>query len=388
MTKPKRYLRRMTLFVTLVAALAAGLIMPLRDAVLANVVINGVILAALLIGIIFIFRQVLTLKGEIAWVESFRQSEKPVQESVAPPRLLAPMAALFEGEESAMKLSALSMRSLLDSIAARLDEGRDISRYMIGLLIFLGLLGTFWGLLSTIAAIGDTINSLTVGSGDLNLMFDDLKAGLNAPLAGMGTAFSSSLFGLAGSVILGFLDLQAGQAQNRFYNDLEEWLSTQTKLTRAGAAVFESEAGTAPASAYLTAVLEQSTDGLESLQRTIRRSEDSRGEMNAAILALSERLAELADKQEKLGVGLEKMIEASEAGSALDEASKGHLRNMDVHMKMLLEDENKGRDRLIEDLRGEFKLLARTIAALADRKGGSGGNDDLIRVKPPARTQE
>lgn len=269
MTKPKRYLTRMTLFVTLVAALAAGLIMPLKDAFLANVVINGVILAALLIGVIFIFRQVLMLKGEIAWVESFRQSDKPAPESVAPPRLLAPMAALFEGEESAMKLSALSMRSLLDSIAARLDEGRDISRYMIGLLIFLGLLGTFWGLLSTIAAIGDTINSLSVGSGDLNLMFDDLKAGLNAPLAGMGTAFSSSLFGLAGSVILGFLDLQAGQAQNRFYNDLEEWLSTQTKLTRAGAAVFESEAGTAPASAYLTAVLEQSTDGLENLQRTI-----------------------------------------------------------------------------------------------------------------------
>lgn len=388
MTKPKRYLRRMTLFVTLVAALVAGLILPLKDAFLANIVINGVILATLLIGIVFIFRQVLMLKGEIAWVERFRQPEKLAPESVARPKLLAPMAALFEGEESAMKLSALSMRSLLDSIASRLDEGRDISRYLIGLLIFLGLLGTFWGLLSTIGAIGDTIKSLSVGSGDLSLMFDDLKAGLESPLSGMGTAFSSSLFGLAGSVILGFLDLQAGQAQNRFYNDLEEWLSTQTRLSRASAAVIEGDGAGAPASTYLTAVLEQSTDGLESLQRTIRRSEESRGETNAAILALSERLAELADKQEKLGAGLEKMLAGAEAGSALDDASKAHLRNMDVHMKMLLEDEGRGHDRLVEDLRGEFKLLARTIAALADSKGSSGKNEDIIRVDPPAKSNK
>lgn len=370
MTKPRRYLRRMTLFVLLVAALAAGLVVPLTDAFMANIVINGVIVGTLLIGIVFIFRQVLTLKGEIAWVESFRRSKKPAPESVAPPRLLAPMAALLEDERGAAKLTSLSMRSLLDSIAARLDEGRDISRYLIGLLIFLGLLGTFWGLLSTIDAIGNTINSLTVGSGDLNLMFDDLKAGLGAPLAGMGTAFSSSLFGLAGSVMLGFLDLQAGQAQNRFYNDLEEWLSTRTRLSRAGAAVIESEGDAAPISAYLTAVLEQSTDGIENLQRTIRRSEESRSETNAAILALSETLAELADKQERLGAGLEKMLAGAEAGSALDDASKGHLRNMDVHLKMLLENEGKSRDRLVEDLRGEFKLLARTIAALAEAKSG------------------
>ncbi len=370
MTKPKRYLRRMTLFVTLVAMLAAGLVVPLKAAFLANIVINGVIIGTLLIGIVFIFRQVLMLKGEIAWVERFRQPDKPAPESGAAPRLLAPMAALFEGEKSAMKLSSLSMRSLLDSIAARLDEGRDISRYLIGLLIFLGLLGTFWGLLGTIGAIGETINSLSVGSGDLNLMFDDLKAGLGAPLAGMGTAFSSSLFGLAGSVILGFLDLQAGQAQNRFYNDLEEWLSTRTRLTRAGAAIVESEGDGAPVSAYLTAVLEQSTDGIENLQRTIRRSEESRSETNAAILTLSERLAELADKQEKLGTGLEKMLAGAEAGSALDDASKAHLRNMDVHMKMLLENEDRGRNRLVEDLRGEFKLLARTIAALVQDQAG------------------
>ena len=399
MTKPKRYLRRMTLFVALVAALAAGLVVPLKDAFLANIVINGVIIGTLLIGIVFIFRQVLMLKGEIAWVDNFRQRDKPAPESVARPVLLAPMAALLEGEDTAMKLSSLSMRSLLDSIASRLDEGRDISRYLIGLLIFLGLLGTFWGLLSTIGAIGDTINSLTVGTGDLNLMFDDLKAGLGAPLAGMGTAFSSSLFGLAGSVILGFLDLQAGQAQNRFYNDLEEWLSTQTRLTRASAAIVESEGDAAPVSAYLTAVLEQSTDGIEKLQRTIRRSEESRSETNAAILALSERLAELADKQEKLGTGLEKMLAGTEAGSALDDASKTHLRNMDVHLKMMLESENKGRDRLVEDLRGEFKMLARTIAALVEDKAArSGSGDDdggsdgdgggLIRVKPRARTRE
>jgi hypothetical protein len=129
-----------------------------------------------------------------------------------------------------MAISTQTMRSILDSIQMRLDEDRELSRYLVSLLIFLGLLGTFWGLLQTVTAVADTIRDLNVSSANTGVIFEDLKAGLAAPLGGMGTAFSSSLFGLSGSLILGFLDLQAGQAQNMFYNDLEDWLSTVTDL--------------------------------------------------------------------------------------------------------------------------------------------------------------
>ena len=164
------------------------------------------------------------------WVNSFRIADPGLQIDHTPV-LLAPMAALLRDRQGRMSLSTVSMRSLLDSLASRLDEARDISRYMIGLLIFLGLLGTFWGLLNTVTAVGATIESLDISQNESGVVFEELKTGLEAPLAGMGIAFSSSLFGLAGSLVLGFLDLQASQAQNRFYNDLEDWLSTVTDIT-------------------------------------------------------------------------------------------------------------------------------------------------------------
>jgi hypothetical protein len=144
------------------------------------------------------------------------------------------MAAMLRERSGPMRLNTLALRSILDSIGARLDESRDVSRYMIGLLVFLGLLGTFWGLLDTVTAVGGAIRSLSSDVGPAENMFDDLRVALEGPLAGMGTAFSSSLFGLAGSLVVGFLDLQAAQAQNRFYNDLEEWLSTVTQIDMAG----------------------------------------------------------------------------------------------------------------------------------------------------------
>ena len=367
MTKPNRYLRNMSLFVVAVLVLAVVLILPLRDAFMANMALNGVILATLVIGIVFIFRQVLMLKPEITWIENYRREESVTSIS-EPPRLLAPMASLLGDEQRGrMRLSTLSMRSLLDGIASRLDEGREISRYLIGLLIFLGLLGTFWGLLGTISAIGDTIRSLSVGTNDLTIMFDDLKRGLETPLSGMATAFSSSLFGLAGSVILGFLDLQAGQAQNRFYNDLEEWLSSVTKLSRGGPSLGEGEDASVPA--YVSALLEQSADSLDNLQRLFTRAEEERGDINGTLLGLSERLEALADR---MG---EKRQEPM-----LDEASRGHLRNLDVHLKRVLEEQTKGRDQLIGELRSEIKLLARTIGTAMDlkmsqRQRGPGGDD-------------
>ncbi len=201
----------------------------IQNAFLANPGLNGLIFAVALVGVILIFRQVIRLFPEIRWVNAYRYGE-PGLEVRNPPVLLAPMATLLGDRLGRQAISTQAMRSLLDSIATRLDEARDISRYMTGLLVFLGLLGTFYGLISTVTSVGNTIQALDVGSGQAGVIFEDLKAGLQAPLSGMGTAFSSSLFGLAGSLVLGFLDLQATQAQNRFYLNLEDWLSTQADL--------------------------------------------------------------------------------------------------------------------------------------------------------------
>ncbi len=225
---PRVYLVHMLVFTLAVAILAAVLLPGLQQAFMANAGLNGVILGTLLLGMFHSYRMVARLFPEVNWVNHFRESEAKA-DAVRPPRLLGPMANLLRNRQSAI-LSPLSMRSLLDSLASRLDESRDFSRYLVGLLIFLGLLGTFWGLLATVTSIGNAINALDVTSGQSSTVFEGLKEGLKGPLGGMGLSFSSSLFGLAGSLILGFLDLKASQAQNRFYNDLEDWLSTITDI--------------------------------------------------------------------------------------------------------------------------------------------------------------
>ena len=201
----------------------------LSTAFITNPGLNGLIIGVLVVGMLLGFMQVIRLMPEVSWVNSFRKGDDEFDVR-REPVLLAPMATLLGEHRDGMSISTSSMRSILDSIGNRLDESREISRYLIGLLVFLGLLGTFWGLLATIGSIGDTIQSLDPGSGDTNDILDALKSGLKQPLDGMGTAFSSSLFGLAGSLILGFLDLQSGQAQNRFYTELENWLSSVTDV--------------------------------------------------------------------------------------------------------------------------------------------------------------
>jgi hypothetical protein len=213
-----------------VLAICALLLQPLRDAFMANWAFNGVIVGVLVVGILINFRQVLVLNTEIRWIRVFRTGQTGISVTTEP-RLLKPLAThLSKRRRDRFSLSALALRTILDGLRERLDESREISRYLIGTLIFLGLLGTFWGLLGTIAAVGQVIDGLQVGSGDYAAVFTQLKQGLKAPLSGMGTAFSSSLFGLGGSLVLGFLDLQAGHAQNRFFNGLEEWLSGVTQL--------------------------------------------------------------------------------------------------------------------------------------------------------------
>ncbi|MGE5267172.1 MAG: flagellar motor protein MotA [Deltaproteobacteria bacterium] len=229
LTPPGVFLLRMLIFLTLVGFLAAVLHEQLKTAFLTNPGLNGLIVGVLLLGIVYAFRQVMRLYREIRWVNAFRISD-PGLTIDTQPVLLAPMATMLRDRTGTFSLATVSMRTIMDSIGSRLDEARDTGRYLVGLLVFLGLLGTFWGLLETMSSVGATIAALDT-KGEGVAVFDELKAGLAAPLKGMGTAFSSSLLGLAGSLILGFLELQANHAHNRFYNELEEWLSGITELT-------------------------------------------------------------------------------------------------------------------------------------------------------------
>lgn len=375
MTSPGRYLFRMVLCLAAVVLIAVLLQDGLVLAFMANPYLNGLILTVFLFGIGLNFRHVLQLKPEVLWLEDWRTG-KP-QLSGEKLKLLAPMATMLgERRGDRVSLSAMALRSLLDSIASRLDEGRDLARYFIGLMIFLGLLGTFWGLSRTVGSIGDVIRTLSVDGSDASLAFEALKGGLEAPLTGMGTAFSTSLFGLAGSVVLGFLDLQAGQAQNVFYNELEEWLAGQTRLGSGGPL---SEGADQSVPAYIQALLEQTADSLDSLQRTIAKGEDSRSTTAANIRALTDKLSQLGDHMKaeqqlllKLGEAQMEMrpilmrLADSSASGGMDEASRIHLRNLDTQIGRLVDISSQGYESLSADLRHEFRLLARTIAAAVD----------------------
>ncbi len=270
LSSPRIFLVRMLVFLILCALVATVLYRQIWAAFLANPGLNALILGVLLIGILLAFRQVIRLFREVNWVNGFRLAD-PGLAVERPPVLLAPMAAILGDRAGRMTISAQIMRGILDSIAARLDEARDMSRYMTGLLVFLGLLGTFWGLIETVGSVGKVIENLNVG-GDAGNVFDALKEGLAAPLGGMGIAFSSSLFGLAGSLVLGFLDLQTSQAQNRFYTDLEDWLSTTVRDLGVGTDTGIPATG-APSNELRIAI--------ERLKETIHESGSSRGATTA-----------------------------------------------------------------------------------------------------------
>jgi hypothetical protein len=225
--KPTVHLVHMLVFTLVVTILAAVLFPSIKNAFMANPGLNGLIVATLLLGVVYAFRMVWRLGPEVTWVNEFRMGQP---NEATPPILLGPMATLLGDANRRTVLSPQTMRSLLDSLASRLDESRDLVRYLVGLLIFLGLLGTFWGLLATVSSVGDAIKNLDVTSTQSSSVFEELKTGLQRPLAGMGLSFASSLFGLAGSLILGFMDLKASQAQNRFYHNFEDWLSTMTDV--------------------------------------------------------------------------------------------------------------------------------------------------------------
>lgn len=323
LSSPSVFLVRMLVFLVLCTLVGVVLYKQIIQAFFANPGLNALIGAVLFIGIVLAFRQVIRLYPEVSWVNNFRIAD-PGLAPARHPKLLAPMAMILGGERTGrMSITQTTMRHLLDSIATRLDEARDISRYMTGLLVFLGLLGTFWGLIETVGSVGKVIDGLKVG-GDAGALFDTLKEGLAAPLGGMGISFSSSLFGLAGSLILGFLDLQSSQAQNRFYTDLEDWLATTVREYGSGevAAVASSGGGVASgelqaaverlrsvledggsASRGTTAAMASLAEAIQALvshmrteQQMIREWADGQGEQNREIRRLLERIARQPEK--------------------------------------------------------------------------------------------
>ena len=381
MSNPLPYLVRMLLFLAAVAIIAYLLHHDLLRVFMNTPILNSVIVAVLVIGIFFVMRQVISLWPEVSWLRRFQAREPGAPALDAQSiDLLAPMAAMLGERQDSFRLSPTATRALLDGIASRLDERRELSRYMIGLLIFLGLLGTFWGLLETIGAVADAIGGLQVTGGDAVQMFAKLKQGIEGPLKGMATAFGASLFGLSGSLVLGFLELQASQAQGRFHTELEEWLAGATRLTSSSLQT-EGEQGV---SAYVEALLERTADGLDELTRTLRRSEEMREATAAANATLVERLSALAESMRTQQTLLARLAEhsielrgtvtrLSERGPGADaEALAAHQRNVEASLARLVDESVRGRTALTDELRGELRLLARTIAGRSGSPGSGG----------------
>ena len=325
MTSPVRYFSRMILFLALVSGLAYLLYPSVERAFLSAPELNGIIVAVAFIGICLNFRTLFVLKREIHWVEKTALSLEDSE--LAKIRLLSPLAMILKNNKAKGNavLSPGIVRSVLDSVSLRLEEDRDMSRYLIGLSTFLGLLGTFWGLMITIASIGDVISSLNVSGDDVTVMFDTVKEGLKKPLGGMGTAFSSSLLGLAGALILGFLDLQTSQAQNSFYNDLDEYLAT---LTRYSSAVGNaSDDSVSSSAAYANALLEQAVESLADIRRKMVQGTDENQINVQTMTALVQTMARIETH-------------------LIQEQARADSRNQAV----------------LNELHASFKLLVRTIS--------------------------
>jgi hypothetical protein len=332
LSSPRIFLVRMVIFLIIAGFVPLVLYREVANAFMHNPGLNGLIVGVLIVGIALAMRNVVGLIPEIRWVNSFRRRETSFEQT--PPKLVAPMAALLRDHADTFMLSTSTWRSILDSIATRLDENREILRYLAGLLVFLGLLGTFWGLVTTVSAVGATIQSLSVTSGDSGIIFEDLKEGLAAPLTGMGIAFSSSLFGLSGSLILGFLDLQAGQAQNRFYTELEDWLSTITDLEELGLSDEEATGGTTEIRA-----------SVERLARLVQ--EGGGGRASTAAMA-------------NLAEGIQGMVQ--------------HMRKEQQMVRDWMESQSTQQRALQDTLRRLANVTERNVTPL--RRGGGGAEDE------------
>ena len=348
-TNPRRYLFRMFAFLFAVGIIAALLAAPLKDAFMGNPALNGVILGAFSIGIVYITRQTLRLMPERRWLLTVKTTGK-LDQPVQRPILLATVYAMLADSRQDAQFSALSLRSVLDGVAARIDEGREISRYMIGLLVFLGLLGTFWGLLQTIDAVGNVVGSLNTNSNNFETMMGQLRVGLDAPLSGMATAFSSSLFGLAGSLILGFLDLPLGQAMGRFFNELEDWLSAFARFN-------DSSQSSGSQSALASGMSEEAARACISLSQSISDGEKNRSRLLDQVSQLTSTMAQLN----------EALVD--------DKRIRDHLVQLNTNITKLSDDLRDDRNRQTEILASELRGLSSSIATMLNvtTPSGKGG---------------
>ncbi len=350
---------------------------------LANLWLNGFIALVFLIGVFACFWQVFQIFNSVNWIEGYA-AETPGHEFTAAPRLLAPLAALLRSRGKRMHIGASSARSILDSVATRIDESRDITRYIVSLLIFLGLLGTFYGLATTVPAVVDTIRHLAPQEGEGGVeVFDRLMGGLERQLGGMGTAFSSSLIGLAGSLVVGLLELFASHGQNQFYRELEEWLSTITKL---GFASETAEGG--PEAGVVGAMMEHMSENMDALQTMFAQSDESRslvderlGTLADAVERLTQRIEDegvstpillrIADGQERMVAALEaQAAEAEEGGAHVDAESRMRLRSIDVQLLRILEEMSAGRQESLAELRADLAALTKAIRQASGQPGG------------------
>ncbi len=376
-SQPVRQVMMMLIVLVLVGVggyLAYGRILPIFSA---NLWLNGLILAVFLLGVLTCFWQVAQLVRSVSWIEGFA-AHRPGHEITIAPRLLAPLAALLRSRgRRGGQISSSSARSIQDSVATRIDEARDITRYLTSLLIFLGLLGTFYGLATTVPAVVDTIRALAPQEGETGMqIFDKLMSGLERQLGGMGTAFSSSLLGLAGSLVVGLLELFAGHGQNRFYRELEEWL---TSFTRLGFSTGDGEGGLDQAA--VAGVLDHMAEQVETMQALLERSDAGRAAVNERLEMLASAveglthhlqadagsaaiLTRIADGQDRIATLMQRpQADVSEA-TGPDAESRMRLRSIDMQLLRLLEEVAAGRQESMADLRGDLTQLTRAVKAL------------------------
>ncbi len=375
-SRPVRQIVMMLIVIVLVA-LGTWFAFPAVSGIFfANIWLNGFIFLVFVIGVFATFWQVIQLNRSIIWIEGFA-ADTPGHEATVPPSLLAPLAALLRGRGRSSQISSASASSILDSVATRLDELRDITRYIISLLIFLGLLGTFYGLATTVPAVVDTIRSLAPDDNQTGIqVFDNLMIGLEAQLGGMGTAFSSSLLGLAGSLVVGMLELFAGHGQNRFYRQLEEWLSSITRLGVAGDVEPGSEMGA------MVQVLDAMAEQMEELRRNQSEADHERAQLDQALGFLVEAIDRLsagtaAPATASTSPDFERLIQAQEALLAeyrpLAEEGGPHaqaemrlrLRNIDAQLLRIAEELSAGRIETTTDLRADLSGLTQAVRQLS-----------------------
>ncbi len=345
-----------------------------------NPYLNGLIIAVFALGVLSCFRQVVQLMNAVSWIERFAR-HAPGNDLAVVPALLAPLATLLRSRGARMQLSSSSARSILDSVAQRIDEDRDLTRYLGSTLIFLGLLGTFYGLATTVPALVETIRSLNAGDNESGAeIFSRLQAGLESQLGGMGTAFSSSLLGLSGSMVIGLLELFAGHGQNRFYNELEDWLSTMTRVSLSS----EEGSGTGD-SGVMAQVVDHLGEQMEALQMMFTQSDIARSQVDAKLDRLTEAIVALAERidtgdstraLQDVAAGQERLIailgRQDHSGDGIDAESRMRLRSIDVQLLRILEEISAGRQETVADLRGEIAALTRVMRG-ATRPGNPQG---------------